>query len=77
MPEAPRRSSFRKGEGHGDAGSFWVADLAVVAIDRVTSPDVVTIYTNSQISPYGIAVGSDGALWFTNLINNSLGRITS
>jgi virginiamycin B lyase len=39
---------------------------------------LVTKYTGSGISrPLGIAVGSDGALWFTNYANNSIGRITT
>ncbi|MGO9876123.1 MAG: hypothetical protein ACLPVY_20300 [Acidimicrobiia bacterium] len=39
---------------------------------------VVTSYTNANISgPSGIAVGSDGALWFVNETNNSVGRITA
>ena len=38
---------------------------------------VITIYSNSTIErPVGIAVGSDGALWFAN-VNNSIGRITT
>jgi streptogramin lyase len=27
--------------------------------------------------PYGIVAGSDGAVWFDNLGNNSIGRITT
>jgi virginiamycin B lyase len=38
----------------------------------------VTIYTNTGINdPIGIAAGPDGALWFTNHGNNSIGRITT
>jgi streptogramin lyase len=39
---------------------------------------VVTIYTGTGIdNPIGIAAGPDGALWFTNDGNNSIGRITT
>ena len=35
-------------------------------------------YTGTGISgPYGITAGSDGALWFTNNGNDSIGRITA
>jgi virginiamycin B lyase len=38
----------------------------------------VTTYTDSSISgPEGMAVGPDGALWFTNHAGNSIGRITT
>ena len=39
---------------------------------------MVTNYTGTGISdPSGIAAGPDGALWFTNYGNNSIGRITT
>ena len=39
---------------------------------------MVTNYTGTGISgPDGIAAGPDGALWFTNFSNNSIGRITT
>ena len=38
----------------------------------------VKIYTGAGIShPEGIAAGPDGALWFTNEGNGSIGRITT
>ena len=38
----------------------------------------VTIYTSTGIdNPIEIAAGPDGALWFTNFGNNSIGRITT
>jgi streptogramin lyase len=39
---------------------------------------VVTSYTDPSIDgPQGIAVGPDGALWFTNFFSNSIGRMTT
>ncbi len=50
----------------------WVASTASA------SPPVVTNYTGTGISnPVGIAAGPDGALWFANYKNNSIGRITT
>jgi hypothetical protein len=38
----------------------------------------VTDYTGTRIdAPDGIAVGPDGALWFTNFHSDSIGRITT
>ena len=37
----------------------------------------MTNYTGKGIDgPVGITTGPDGALWFTNSANNSIGRIT-
>jgi virginiamycin B lyase len=37
----------------------------------------VRFYSNPGIDhPWGIAVGRDGAIWFTNPVGNSIGRIT-
>ena len=36
-----------------------------------------TTPTPASTSPYGITAGPDGALWFTNYGNNSIGRITT
>src|ERR1017187_8779678 len=50
----------------------WVASTA-----NASTP-VVTNYTGTGISePLRIAAGPDGALWFTNRTNNSIGRITT
>ena len=39
---------------------------------------VVTNYTGTGIDqPIGITAGPDGALWFTNIANNSIGRIST
>jgi Bacterial Ig domain len=48
------------------------------SIGRITTGGVVTNYTGTGISiPEGITVGPDGATWFTNSGNNSIGRITT
>jgi streptogramin lyase len=40
------------------------------------SPGTVTHYTDPSVSsPYGIAEGPDGAMWFANQVTNSIGRI--
>jgi virginiamycin B lyase len=36
------------------------------------------LYIDPRIKhPWGIAAGRDGALWFTNPVGNSIGRITT
>ena len=37
---------------------------------------MVSTFTGPSISPYGIALGPDGNLWFTNNEHTSIGRIT-
>jgi streptogramin lyase len=41
-----------------------------------TGAGKVSIYPGIN-SPTGIAAGSDGALWFANLLQGSIGRITT
>jgi hypothetical protein len=55
----------------------WGAVSAAPAI-AASPPGTITNYTGPGISgPNGIAAGPDGALWFTNAGNNSIGRITT
>ncbi len=66
----------------GPAGLIASACLLAVLIAggaRAAAPIyTVSNYTGTGISdPVRIAVGSDGALWFTNRTNNSIGRITT
>jgi hypothetical protein len=50
----------------------WFASAAFA------STPIVTNYTGTGIaSPEAITVGPDGALWFTNEVGNSIGRITT
>ena len=54
-----------------------VHQLGNNSIGRITTTGTVTNYTGTGISsPYGIAAGPDGAMWFTNN-GNSIGRITT
>jgi virginiamycin B lyase len=47
-------------------------------LDLRSSPVAVTNFTAPSIAaPYGIVVGPDRALWFTNYHGNSIGRITT
>src|SRR5512135_1737336 len=49
-----------------------------VGTTAVLAAGTVTIYTGPGIdNAYGIVAGPDGALWFTNYGNNSIGRITT
>ena len=51
---------------------------ATTSIGRITTAGTVTNYTDTGIDdPDGITAGPDGALWFTNYGNNSIGRITT
>ncbi len=73
----------------GRSGRRWCLLVAVVCLgvglSIVTGErsahaqgGTVTNYTGTGISdPAEIATGSDGALWFTNSGNNSIGRITT
>jgi streptogramin lyase len=60
----------------------YVAGLVVVlsafVLTSCPSPiGTVTNFTGTGISsPYGIAAGPRGNLWFTNISNSSIGRIT-
>jgi streptogramin lyase len=57
-------------------GVFSVILTVGAGVANATGP--VRNYTDPSINvPSGIASGSDGALWFTNTGNNSIGRITT
>src|SRR5271166_2641290 len=76
---------FRRGGSPLRLLRLTFACLAVLALlaavagpaAGVTVP-TVSNYTGTGISfPHGIAAGPDGALWFTNETNRSIGRITT
>jgi uncharacterized repeat protein (TIGR03803 family) len=47
-------------------------------IGTITTAGVVSDYTSTTIdSPYGMTLGSDGAMWFLNQDDNTIGRITT
>src|ERR1700685_1199140 len=57
---------------------FALAISASLIASQARAAGVVTNYTDPSISsPIGIAAGPDGALWFTNAGNGSIGRITT
>ena len=70
----------RPGRHHGRAGRRAVVHQLRQQLDRTDhhhrrrSP---TTPAASISSPIGITAGPDGALWFTNYGNNSIGRITT
>ena len=76
----PIRGSASGGD-RGQTGRcpFWFANSDDSdSIGRITTRGAVSIYTHPGIDhPWGIAAGSDGALWFTNPVGNSIGRITT
>ena len=47
------------------------------SIGRITTTGTITPTTRVPASavPYGIAAGPDGGMWFTNVLNHSIGRI--
>ena len=70
----------------GPDGALWFTNSGIyptytASIGRMPTSGVVTDYTDPGIvgGGYGnatsIANGSDGALWFTTGLNNSIGRI--
>ena len=65
----------------GPDGALWFAEAgALNAIGRITTAGVVTNEFNTPTqpsSPLVIALGSDGAMWFTEQNTHSIGRVTS
>ncbi|MGZ4688115.1 MAG: virginiamycin B lyase family protein [Acidimicrobiia bacterium] len=55
-----------------------VGSVLVVAAPAASPIGVVTSYTGTGVvSPWGIASGTDGALWFTNYGSNTIGQVTT
>jgi hypothetical protein len=58
-------------------GFFWVQQLRNRAL-RARRSDKITHYPAAGVSAYGITVGPDAALWFTDSgASNHIGRITT
>jgi streptogramin lyase len=71
--ESSGRVTVRFATRQRRCGGLWVA--APASADAVIS---VSTYTGPGISsPAAITAGPDGALWFTNFGNNSIGRIST
>jgi len=58
----------------GPDGAMWFTDG--IAIGRITTAGVATIYSVEFRGPTDIVVGPDGALWFTSGNPDAIGRIT-
>ena len=70
--------SFPDGIVSGPDKALWFAVQpgAGAAIGRLTVKGRFTLYPVT-VTPQDIAVGSDGALWFTAPYNNAIGRVTT
>ena len=59
------------------AGAVALATVLPAAAGAGVPVGTITTFTDPSMSlPYGIAGGSDGALWFTNDVGNTIGRIS-
>lgn len=58
----------------GDGAVWFIDDRGIC---RVTTSGTVTEYSLGNVTPYGITLGPDGALWFTDSGPNFIGRITT
>ena len=73
---ALRRMSSRCAGRVGLTAAVFLLALPIAA--AAAKPSAIANYIGPGISgPFGIAAGSDGALWFANYGNNSIGRITT
>jgi len=85
----PTASGLPRGITPGPDYAMWFTESASGKIGRITvggngtvstipPPGVITEYNlpNAAAGPQGIAFGPDGALWFTEMAGNRLGRIT-
>ena len=60
------------------SSTYVNANTNANAIGRITTTGKITIYAPTVIDkPTGIAKGPDGAMWFTNYGNSTIGRITT
>lgn len=66
----------------GTRSGALLTALAIVAVfvpaaAAATPPELTEFPLASGVSPYGIALGSDGAMWFTERATDSVGRIAA
>ena len=72
----PQHRRTRAGSLRDPTAHFGSPTTPVIRLVAISTSGVVTNYTDPSISgPEGIAAGPDGALWFTNSRENSIGRI--
>ena len=74
------RRFTRRLSGAGARAAAVLTALAIVAVLMpaavAATPPVLTEFPLAAgVSPYGIALGSDGAMWFTERFTDSIGRI--
>jgi virginiamycin B lyase len=79
---------FDTGIALGSDGALWFTENGAGQIGRCTTAGVITEYPLPDIpgltpgshvlrQPVAIAAGVDGALWFTEQVGNTIGRITT
>ena len=78
----PGEPSILPGIASGPDGNVWITATfrpRPAAIWRSTPALVLTEFPipSATGSPFGIAAGSDGAMWFTEMDANNIGRITT
>ncbi len=74
-------TSIVSGPGDYSIGSvMWFTDPAKHALGEINSGGTITEHTSdiglsASNTPYGIALGRDGNIWFTDTATNKLGRL--
>jgi len=76
----PNPSAGPIGIAIDDRGDLWVAETQAGSILRLTpsgTPTEFAVHGGKAASPYRIAAGPDGAMWFTDPPRNAIGRIAA
>ena len=60
----------------GPDGNLWFTEYGAGALANITTTGVVTEVETVKGGPWGIARGADGAIWFTLVDGNRIGRFT-
>jgi virginiamycin B lyase len=59
-------------------GALWFLNYAAPpSVGRITTSGAVTDYYQTSVAPWDIALGSQGSVWFTEELNDVIGRIAS
>ena len=61
----------------GFVTAFVNAPSSFAAVSKTNHGGVISDFGLGIDTPVNITSGPDGALWFTNYVNNSIGRITT